>query len=94
VGNVGYSILVNENLRIFYSKELLLEYISVISRQKFAKIIRPGQVNRFIGLVITRLQAVEIKTSVDKSKDEKDDFCYPYLLIVKPIIWLLATLIY
>ncbi len=69
-----YDLLINENLTIFYSRELLAEYESVISRKKFEKFIRPEQVSRFIGLVLTRLKSVEIKTLVRLSRDAKDNF--------------------
>lgn len=69
-----YDLLINENLTIFYSRELLAEYESVISRKKFEKFIRPEQVSRFISLVLTRLKAVEIKTLVRLSRDAKDNF--------------------
>jgi len=69
-----YDLLINENLTIFYSRELLAEYESVISRKKFEKYIRQEQVSRFIGLVLTRLRPVEIKTLVRLSRDAKDNF--------------------
>ena len=69
-----YDLLINENLTIFYSGELLAEYESVISRKKFEKFIRPEQVNRFIGLVLTRLKPIEIKTLVRLSRDAKENF--------------------
>ena len=69
-----YDLLINENLTIFYSRELLAEYESVISRKKFEKFIRPEQVNRFIGLVLTRLKPVGIRTLVRLSRDAKDNF--------------------
>lgn len=69
-----YDLLINENLTIFYSRELLAEYESVISRKKFEKFIRPEQVSRFISLVLTRLKPVEIKTLVRLSRDANDNF--------------------
>ena len=69
-----YDLLINENLTIFYSTELLHEYESVILRKKFEKYIRQDQVGRFIGLVLTRLKQVEIKTLVRLSRDAKDNF--------------------
>jgi hypothetical protein len=66
--------LINENLTIFYSRELLAEYESVISRKKFEKYIRQEQASRFIGLVLSRLKLVEIKTLVRLSRDAKDNF--------------------
>ena len=69
-----YDLLINENLTIFYSRELLAEYESVISRKKFEKYIRQEQVSRFIGLVLIRLRPVEIKTLVRLSRDAKDNF--------------------
>jgi len=69
-----YNILINENLTIFYSRVLLAEYESVISRKKFEKYIRQEQASRFIGLVLSRLKLVEIKTLVRLSRDAKDNF--------------------
>lgn len=69
-----YDLLINENLTIFYSSELLAEYESVISRKKFEKFVRQEQVSRFIGLVLTRLKPVEINTLVRLSRDAKDNF--------------------
>lgn len=69
-----YDLLINENLTIFYSRELLAEYESVISRKKFEKFIRQEQISRFIGLVLTRLKPIEIKTLVRLSRDAKDNF--------------------
>jgi putative PIN family toxin of toxin-antitoxin system len=67
-----YDLLINENLTIFYSRELLAEYESVISRKKFEKFIRQEQVSRFIGLVLTRLKPVEIRTLIRLSRDTKE----------------------
>ena len=69
-----YDLLVDEDLTIFYSSELLHEYKSVIFRKKFEKYIRPDQVSRFISLVLTRLKPVEIKTVVRLSRDDKDNY--------------------
>lgn len=69
-----FDLLINENLTIFYSRELLAEYESVIFRKKFEKYIRQEQVVRFIDLVLTRLKPVEIKTFVRLSRDTKDNF--------------------
>jgi putative PIN family toxin of toxin-antitoxin system len=69
-----YDLLINEDLTVFYSSELLHEYKSVIFRKKFEKYIRQDQVNRFIGLVLTRLKPVEIKTIVRLSRDANDNY--------------------
>lgn len=45
-----------------------------MAKKKFEKFIRPEQVNRFMGLVLTRLKPVEIKTLVRLSRDAKDNF--------------------
>jgi len=71
-----YDLLVDENLTIFYSGELLHEYKSVIFRKKFEKYIRTDQVNRFISLVLTRLKPFEIKTVVRLSRDAKDNYLF------------------
>lgn len=69
-----YDLLINEDLTIFYSNELLNEYKSVIFRKKFEKYIQQDQVSRFIGLVLTRLKPIEIKTIVRLSKDANDNY--------------------
>lgn len=69
-----YDLLINEDLTVFYSSELLHEYKSVIFRKKFEKYIRQDQVNRFIGLILTRLKPVEIKTIVRLSRDANDNY--------------------
>lgn len=69
-----YDLLINDNLIIFYSSELLAEYELVIFRKKFEKYIRQEQVNRFIRLVLTRLKLVEVKTLIKLSRDAKDNF--------------------
>jgi|APTNR8051073442_1049403.scaffolds.fasta_scaffold01845_12 putative PIN family toxin of toxin-antitoxin system len=69
-----YDLLINEDLTVFYSSELLYEYKSVIFRKKFEKYIRQDQVNRFISLVLTRLKPVEIKTIVRLSRDSNDNY--------------------
>lgn len=69
-----YNLLINENLTIYYSQELLAEFESVILRKKFIKFISPEQVSRFLSLVLIRLKLVEIKTAVRLSRDSKDNF--------------------
>lgn len=69
-----YNLLINDYLTIFYSSELLNEYKSVIFRKKFEKYIRQDHVNRFIGLILTRLKPVEIKTIVRLSRDANDNY--------------------
>jgi uncharacterized protein len=69
-----YGLLINENLTIFYSSELLAEYESVIFRKKFEKYIRQEQAQRFIRLVLTRLKLVEIKTLIRLSRDSNDNY--------------------
>ncbi|MDX1943089.1 MAG: putative toxin-antitoxin system toxin component, PIN family [Saprospiraceae bacterium] len=69
-----YELLKNEKLIIIYAYELLEEYNRVIHREKFNKIIAPNQIERFIRLVITKLAKVDITTSVEKSRDVKDNY--------------------
>lgn len=53
-----YDLLINQNLMKHYSRKLIAEYESVISRKKFEKFIRQEQVSRFISFVLTRLKPV------------------------------------
>jgi len=67
-------LLTNEKLTIFYSRELLFEFETVISRKKFEKYIRKDQVNRFMNLVMSKLKLVTIKTFVRLSRDLDDNY--------------------
>lgn len=69
-----YNILSNEEITIYYSTELLREYYSVISRHKFKKYINRDQADRFLSLIITQLQHVQIKSVVALSPDVDDNF--------------------
>jgi uncharacterized protein len=69
-----YELLKNRNVAIVFSDEILKEYRKVILRDKFKKIITTSQVNRFMSLVIARLENVELKTELTGSRDQNDNF--------------------
>ncbi len=69
-----YKLLVDKRLDIIYADELLAEYQLVMNRKKFLKLILPAQVQRFIYLILPKLLRVVIKTSVQLSRDAKDDY--------------------
>lgn len=69
-----YELLINENLKIFASRELIQEYLGVISRNKFEKYIRQDQAMRFLTLLLSKIKLIELKTPVQLSSDPKDNF--------------------
>lgn len=69
-----YSLLIDNRLEILFCQRLLDEYERDIFRKKFEKLIRPDQVYRFIKLVAEKLTAVESLTTVNLSRDVKDNF--------------------
>lgn len=69
-----YELLTNNNLVIIFSNEILLEYNQVIKRSKFKKIINHSQISRFMNLVISKTELVEIKSDLKGSRDINDNF--------------------
>lgn len=69
-----YQILIDQRLEILYTGRLQAEFLEVISRPKFKNVISRGQVQRFLGLVLPRLEYVDIKTPVSLSRDPKDNY--------------------
>lgn len=69
-----YELLTNKNLVILFSNEILSEYNQVIKRDKFKKIINYAQVTRFMNLVISRTELIEIKSDLKGSRDLGDNF--------------------
>ena len=69
-----YGLLTNKRLQVLYTDQLFEEFSLVISRPKFAKIITPDQVRRFIQLVLPALEYTDIKTPVIMSRDPKDNY--------------------
>lgn len=69
-----FKILTNSNLEVFYSKELLLEYQEVISRNRFRKIVSETQVIRFLSLILPKLTVTTINKTVLISRDKKDNY--------------------
>ena len=71
---VLYELLTNKNLVILFSNEILKEYKIVIERDKFKKIIKPKQIVRFMNLVISKIENIELKANVIGSRDINDNF--------------------
>jgi putative PIN family toxin of toxin-antitoxin system len=69
-----YELLKNENLEIILSAEILKEYGQVIAREKFKKIIKVQQVNRFLNLVLSKAHVIEITSKIKGSRDLNDNF--------------------
>lgn len=69
-----FSLINNPKLSLIYSDELLAEYNTVISRDKFQVIITKSQANRFISFLKPRLLKVMSLKIVDMSRDKKDNY--------------------
>ena len=69
-----FDLLTQKDINVYYSKELLQEYMNTISRDKFKKIITPSQVKRFTNFVLLQCTKISIKTLVEKSRDIKDNY--------------------
>ncbi len=71
---VLYKLLINQNLTILFCDEILKEYTLVIAREKFKKIIKTKQVTRFMNLVMSKIEIIELKANLEGSRDPKDNF--------------------
>jgi putative PIN family toxin of toxin-antitoxin system len=69
-----YSLLTNNDIIILFSDELMREYNRVILRDKFKRIVRSDQISRFISLVISKLEIVEITSQIAGSRDPNDNY--------------------
>lgn len=69
-----YHLLSNPFYAILYCDELIDEYRSVILRDKFAKYIKLQQALRFVELMLPVLSFVEIRSSVEASRDLDDNY--------------------
>jgi hypothetical protein len=71
---VLYELLTNKSLIILFNDEILKEYKQVIARDKFKKIVKAEQVTRFMKLVMSKLEIIEVKTKLSGNRDTNDNF--------------------
>lgn len=69
-----FKIITGQYFKVVYSEELLEEYREVIKRDKFKKIIKLSQANRFIEFLKTRIIEIKVKDTPNVSRDRKDDY--------------------
>ncbi len=69
-----YNFLTDQSISILYSEKLVEEYNDVMSREKYVRIILPHQTARFAALVISKLQEINVRSSIVMSRDPKDNF--------------------
>ncbi len=69
-----YELFIDTRLAILYTDRLHSEFLEVIYRPKFKNILKPGQILRFLSLILPRLEYVVIKTPVVLSRDPKDNY--------------------
>ena len=68
-----YPLLTDPQLSLFYSQELIEEYLRVMQRAYFKKHITEEQIGRFIRLVLPVLNRVDLKSTIRLSRDTNDD---------------------
>ncbi len=69
-----FRLLTNKRIQIIYADALLEEFMEVIARPKFTKVISKDQVSRFIALILPQLAYVPLKTTLQLSRDKDDDY--------------------
>jgi putative PIN family toxin of toxin-antitoxin system len=69
-----YKLISDPSLTVVYSDELLKEYRSVIKRDRFKKIIKLSQANRFIEFLKTKIVKFNVKQVKTVSRDQNDDY--------------------
>jgi putative PIN family toxin of toxin-antitoxin system len=70
---VLYKLISNPSLVILFSEEILNEYQQVILRDKFKKVIRSKQITRFMDLVISQIELINLTSDLTGSRDFKDN---------------------
>ncbi|HTA28334.1 MAG TPA: putative toxin-antitoxin system toxin component, PIN family [Bacteroidia bacterium] len=68
------SILFSRQCVLVFSKELLTEFIDVIKRPKFNKYVSHSDVEDILKTIEDYAEYIEVKTSIEKCRDPKDNF--------------------
>ena len=66
--------ILNEKIKLFFSKELIEEFISVTARSKFRKYFLDTDVDELIEIFDFYGEVVEVNSDVKECRDPKDDF--------------------
>jgi len=66
--------ILNEKIKLFFSKELIEEFISVTARSKFRKYFSDTDVDELIEIFDFYGEVVEVNSDVKECRDPKDDF--------------------
>jgi putative PIN family toxin of toxin-antitoxin system len=69
-----HQLLTDKNIVILFSDEIITEYERVIARKQFKNIVNAQQVSRFMNLVISKVNNIEIKSNLTGSRDPNDNF--------------------
>ena len=68
------SFVVNDNIEILLSNELLEEINDVLHRPKFQEYFTTGIIAELVSLMLGKFEVVEIKGTFDVCRDPKDNF--------------------
>ncbi len=66
--------IINDNVRIIFSKELFDELIEVLQRPKFKKYFSEENIKELISLLNSKTEQVEIREYFNNCRDSKDNF--------------------
>ena len=69
-----HQLLINEDIAIVFSDEILEEYKLVINRNKFKNIVTAQQISRFITNTVSKIEHAKIKSNLSGSRDVNDNF--------------------
>ena len=68
------TLLFTGKIELIFSKELIEEFLTVAKRPKFEKYFTDKNINTLLNLFDSYGKLIEVKTSVDKCRDTKDNF--------------------
>ena len=68
------NLIKSDKIKIVYSEELFLEIFEVLSRPKFKSYFNSEKIPAFSKLVTHYLKLIEVNSSIDLCRDEKDNF--------------------
>lgn len=68
------NLLLSKKITLLFSDELLGEFVEVVSRKKFSKLIAPYHAEAILKLITDYAIFIEVNSTVTICRDEKDNF--------------------
>ena len=66
--------IINNQVKILFSVELIDELIEVLQRPKFKKYFTQNDIQEFVSLIHSKVEWIDIKTHFNECRDPKDNF--------------------